>query len=165
MLSLTMKEAWWFFPFVAPICLYVAYTDLSRMKITNNANLALLAVFVVIGLIVLPFDVYLWRLVGLVVVLVIGFALNALGAMGAGDSKFLAAAAPFVALGDLRLMMFLFMVVLVASIVTHRMVKHSPLRALAPGWESWHQDTKFPMGLALGLTLAIYLGLGLVHGA
>lgn len=164
-MAITTYAAAWFLPFVLPICLYVIYTDISRMKITNGANLALAGVFVVVGLIALPFDVYLWRLASLGIVLVAGIVLNAVGAMGAGDSKFLAAAAPFIALGDLNLLLWLFAATLLAAFVTHRSIKHSPLRRLAPNWESWEQGKKFPMGLALGAALSIYLIFGLLYGA
>lgn len=164
-MALTAYEAAWFLPFVLPICLYVAYTDMSRMKITNGANLLLAGVFLVVGLIALPFDVYLWRLLSLVIVLAVGFVLNMVGAMGAGDSKFAAAAAPFIALGDLRMLMWLFTATLLASVVTHRGIRMTPLRRLAPNWASWEQGKKFPMGLALGATLSLYLGLGLLYGA
>ena len=164
-MALTTYAAAWFLPFVLPICLYVIYTDISRMKITNKANLALVAVFVLIGLIALPIDVYLWRLASLAIVLVVGIVLNAAGAMGAGDSKFIAAAAPFVALGDLRLLMVMFTAVLLAAYVTHRIAKYTPLRRLAPNWSSWEEGKKFPMGLALGTTLSLYLILGLLYGA
>ncbi|MEP1765345.1 MAG: prepilin peptidase [Sulfitobacter sp.] len=164
-MAITTYAALWFIPFVLPICLYVVYTDVSRMKITNKANLALAGVFVLIGLIALPFDVYLWRLASLGIVLVVGIVLNAAGVMGAGDSKFIAAAAPFIALGDLRLLMVLFMAVLLASFVTHRAAKYTGLRKLAPHWTSWEQGKKFPMGLALGTTLSIYLALGIFYGA
>jgi len=164
-MAITATAAAWFLPFVLPICIYVMYTDLAHMKITNTANLALVAIFVVIGLIVLPFDEYLWRLAALGIVLVVGIILNAAGVMGAGDSKFLAAAAPFVALADLRLVMFLFVATLIAAVVTHKTAKHSPLRRMAPNWASWEQGKKFPMGLALGPTLGIYLVLGFLYGA
>ncbi|WP_299028751.1 prepilin peptidase [uncultured Sulfitobacter sp.] len=164
-MAITAYAAAWFLPFVVPICLYVVYTDVSRMKITNVANLALAAVFVVVGLIALPFDVYLWRLASLGIVLVVGIVLNAAGVMGAGDSKFLAAAAPYVAIGDLRLVLVLFMAVLLASFVTHRVARMTPLRRLAPHWTSWEQGKKFPMGLALGTSLILYLVLGLLYGA
>ena len=163
-MELTQTEALWFFPLVLPICLYVAYTDLSQMRITNPAVMILTLVFVVFGLVALPFDTYLWRLLHLLVVLVVGIILNAVGAMGAGDSKFIAAASPFVALGDFRFLMALFAAVLLAAFLAHRLAKISPLRAMAPHWTSWDQGSKFPMGLALGACLAIYLGLGLVYG-
>ena len=164
-MAISAHAAMWFLPFVVPICLYVMYTDLARMKITNKANLALLAVFVVIGLFVMPFDQYLWRLGGMVIVLIVGVILNAAGVMGAGDSKFIAAAAPFVALGDLIMLAWLFSAVMIAAIVTHRAARMTGLRNLAPHWTSWEKGKKFPMGLALGPTLIIYLSLGFLYGA
>ncbi|MDW4499493.1 prepilin peptidase [Sulfitobacter sp. D35] len=165
-MAITAYSAWWFLPLALPICLYVCFTDLSRMTITNRAVVALFAVFVLLGPFALPnWDVYFWRLAQLGIVLVLGVVLNAAGVMGAGDAKFAAAAAPFIALGDLRLLMALFAAILLAAFVTHRIAKHSRLRALAPHWQSWSETKKFPMGLALGTTLATYLGLGCVFGA
>ncbi|MFK7881470.1 prepilin peptidase [Roseobacter sp.] len=164
-MAITAYSAWWFLPFVLPLCVYVAYTDLSRMKITNKAVLALAGVFVVLGPIALPsFDLYLWRLAQLAIMLVFGIVLNAIGTMGAGDAKFIAASAPYVALGDLRLVIALLAASLLAAFVTHRLARHTPLRKLAPNWESWDQGKKFPMGLALGITLGFYLLLGALNG-
>ncbi len=164
-MALTAAAALWFFPFALPICLYVAFTDMREMRITNQAVIVLGLVFLLVGLIALPFDVYLWRLAQLAIVLVAGIVLNAAGAMGAGDAKFIAAAAPYVALGDLRLLMGLFAAVLLAAFVTHRLAKYSGLRKIAPHWVSWDKGKKFPMGLALGACLATYLGLGIFFGA
>lgn len=165
-MTITAQEALWFLPFVLPICFYVAFTDLALMKITNKAVLVLGAVFVLLGPIVLPsIDLYFWRLLQIVVVLVAGIALNAAGVMGAGDAKFLAAAAPYVALGDLRLMAVLFAMVLFAAYVSHRVVRMTPLHNLAPHWVSWSEKKRFPLGLALGPALALYLCLGALNGA
>ena len=164
-MSLPAIAALWFLPFVLPICFYVAYTDLSRMRISNRSVLLLAGVFVVIGLIVLPLPVYGMRLVQMVAVLLVGIVLNAGGAVGAGDAKFAAAAAPFVAPGDLRLLLAIFAANLLAAFVTHRLVKHSGLRRIAPDWKSWDVGWKFPMGLSLAGTLAIYLGLAAFFGA
>jgi len=164
-MTIPASAAMWFLPFVVPVCLYVMYTDVSRMKITNTANLVLLGIFVVVGLIALPFTVYLWQLVAVVVVLLVGIVLNAAGVMGAGDSKFIAAAAPFIALGDAMMLLWLFAATLLAAVATHRIAKYTPLRRLAPGWASWEQGKKFPMGLALGATLVLYLSLGAIYGA
>lgn len=158
-------HAMWFLPFVLPICLYVAFTDMAQMRITNQSVIALAVIFIVVGFFLMPFTDYLWRLAALVIVLVVGIILNGAGALGAGDAKFLAVAAPYVALGDLRLLMALFMAILLAAAVAHRGAKHSPLRRLAPHWTSWEQGKKFPMGLALGPALAIYLLLGALYGA
>lgn len=163
-MSIPASAAMWFLPFVLPICIYICYTDMKGMRIPNHAVVALFGVFAVIGLIALPFNVYLWAYMHLLVVLVAGIALNAGGALGAGDAKFAAAAAPFIHLGDLRLLLALFAANLLAAFVAHRLAKHTPLRRLAPDWRSWQSGTKFPMGLALGGTLAIYLGFGIFFG-
>jgi prepilin peptidase CpaA len=164
-MSITVYAALWFLPFVVPLCLYAAYTDMASMRITNPTVLALAAVFVVIGPIALPFETYLWHLLAMAVALVVGIILNAAGVMGAGDAKFIAAAVPFVALGDLRLMLALLMATILAAAATHRGAKYTPIRKMVPHWTSWDQSKKFPMGLALGPTLAIYLILGARFGA
>ncbi|HKL06127.1 MAG TPA: prepilin peptidase [Roseovarius sp.] len=161
---ITSAQALWFLPFVLPICLWVVWSDLRSMKIPNKAVLALLAVFAVIGFIALPLEDYPWRWLYFLIVLTIGIFANAAGLMGAGDSKFLAAAAPFIDPGDLALISMIFATNTVACYVTHRIVKHSPLRAMAPTWESWSSGNKFPMGFALGSSLVIYLGFGAVLG-
>ncbi|MBV2361689.1 prepilin peptidase [Thalassococcus sp. CAU 1522] len=163
-MDISASAALWFLPFVAPICLYICYTDMRGMRIPNHAVIALVVVFALVGLIALPFDTYLWRYAHLAVVLLVGIALNAGGAVGAGDAKFAAAAAPLIHIGDLRLLMVLFAANLLGAFVAHRIGKHTGLRRLAPHWQSWNTGAKFPMGLALGGTLAIYLGLGVWFG-
>lgn len=164
-MDILSSAAMWFLPFVLPLCLYTCYTDMRDMKITNKTVAALFLVFVVVGLIALPFDTYLWRYVHFGVALVAGIALNAAGVMGAGDSKFIAAAAPFIHLGDLRFVMVLYAATLLGAFAAHRVGKYTPLRKIAPDWKSWDTGSKFPMGLALGGTLAIYLGLGALYGS
>ena len=164
-MALTASAALWFLPFVLPICFYVAFTDLREMRITNQAVLALAGVFIIVGLIALPLPEYGWRLVQMMAVLVIGIVLNGAGAVGAGDAKFAAAAAPFIAPGDLRLLLAIFAANLLAAFFTHRIVKYTPLRRIAPGWKSWDMGWKFPMGLSLGGTLAIYIALGAAYGS
>ncbi|UWQ92326.1 prepilin peptidase [Aliisedimentitalea scapharcae] len=164
-MALTTSEAWWFLPFVLPICFYVAFTDLREMRITNQAVLVLAGIFLIVGLFVLPLPVYGARVLQMIVVLIIGILLNAGGAIGAGDAKFAAAAAPLIAPGDLRLLLALFAANLLAAFVTHRLVKYTPLRQIAPNWQSWDMGWKFPMGLSLGGTLALYLILGTQFGS
>ena len=130
------SAALWFAPFVVPICIYICYTDMKGMRIPNHAVVLLFLVFALVGLIALPLDAYLWRYLHLAVVLVAGIALNAGGAMGAGDAKFAAAAAPLIHLGDLRFLMAVFAANLLAAFIAHRIAKHSMLRRLAPDWRS-----------------------------
>lgn len=163
-MAISAYAALWFLPFALPICIWVAWSDLKFMKIPNKAVLALTVVFLVIGLIVIPLADYPWRLLHLVVVLIVGFALNMAGMIGAGDAKFAAAMAPFVLLGDLRLFLVLFGAVMIAAFITHRVFRRIPaVVRRTPDWVSWTSG-KFPMGLALGGSLAIYLALGVAQG-
>lgn len=172
----------WFLPFVAPICFYVAFTDMREMRIKNHAVMALGLVFVIVGFFVLPpwsgdwtagnigplalnLPVYVWQLSHIIIVLLIGIVLNAAGAMGAGDAKFCAAAAPFIWVGDLMPLMIILMSTTLGAVAAHRLAKHTALRQIAPHWESWDRGKKFPMGLVLAGTLTVYLLLGIINGS
>ncbi|WP_424941844.1 A24 family peptidase [Aliiroseovarius crassostreae] len=166
--ALTVQSATtslWFLPFAAPICIWAALSDLKRMKIPNKAVMALVGVFAIIGLIALPLADYPWRYLHLVVVLVIGFVFNIAGAFGAGDAKFAAAMAPFIALGDVYLFCMMFAATLLIGFALHRIARAIPaVRRATPNWESW-QRKDFPMGLCLGTSLILYLAVGALYGA
>lgn len=160
----TPTEALWFLPFATPVALWAMWSDLARMRIPNASVLALAAVFAVVGLVALPLSEYAWRWSHLAVVLVAGFVLSVAGVLGAGDAKFAAAMAPFIALPDLGVFLPLFAAILLASFAAHRLVRRvAALRALAPDWVSW-TSRQFPMGLALGGSLIAYLALVAVNG-
>lgn len=161
-MQMTAAQAMWLLPFVAPICLWVAWSDLSRMKIPNRAVLALVAVFAVVGLWVFPLPVYLWRWSHLAVLLVVGMLANAVGMMGAGDAKFIAAAAPYVAIEDGGPMMLLLAATIVIALALHSIVRFSALRQLAPNWASWTAGRRFPLGFPLALALFVYLSVPLL---
>lgn len=164
MLAQPAAAALWFLPFATPIALWVMWSDMATMRIPNKAVLALTAVFAVIGFLALPLDGWLWRWTHLAVVLAAGFVLSAAGLLGAGDAKFAAAMAPFIALPDLGVFLPLFAAILLASFAAHRLVRAVPaLRGLSPGWASW-ESKQFPMGLALGAGLVAYLGLVAIYG-
>ena len=159
----TWTTAAWFLPFVIPIAIWVTWSDMSSMKIPNKAVLALMIVFAVIGLIALPFMEYLWRWSHFAVVLVITFVLNALRLLGAGDAKFAAAMAPFIALPDWYPFMFLLGATLIAAFIVHRIAKATRIRQMVPDWESWTRR-EFPMGMALAPALVFYLAIALTQG-
>lgn len=164
-LALTSLESLWFLPLVLPICIWVALSDLREMRIPNVAVLALVGVFVVLGLTTLPLEAYAWRFAGLGVVLVAGFAITALGLAGAGDSKFAAAMALFIVPGDYLFFLALFSLVVLGSYATFRGASRVPaVRRATPHWESWQREKQFPMGVALGGALVIYLAMGLNSG-
>lgn len=164
-LEIPASAALWFLPFALPVGLWAAWSDMAYMKIPNRSVMILVGIYAVIGLFALPFDLYAWQWLHLVVVLVIGFVMNIGGLLGAGDAKFAAAMAPFVALGDVALLSYLFAAVLLAAFVCHRTARRIPaVRRVAPEWESWERKD-FPMGLALGALLIVYLALGAIYGA
>ncbi len=164
-LAITASSALWFLPFALPISIWVAWNDMKYMKIPNLAVLALFAVFLIIGLVALPLAEFPWRLLHLVVILIVGFVISSLGLIGAGDAKFAAAMAPFVALGDAASMAYLFAATVLAAFVTHRIFQRSKaFRKMTPDWKSW-DNKDFPMGFALGGALIIYLVLGVFYGA
>lgn len=145
-------------PFVLPICLWVAWSDMKFMKIPNAAVIALFAVWLAPGLIgvalsLLPAKAWAlgWGLAA--AVLALGFVASAAGLVGAGDAKFAAAMAPFLTGANPRLTLALFAACLLGAVAAHRLARRLPaLRRAAPDWLSWeHKD--FPMGLALSGTL------------
>lgn len=164
MLAQPAAAGLWFLPFATPIALWVMWSDMATMRIPNRAVIALIAVFAGVGLLALPFEAWLWRWAHLGVVLALGFVLSAARLLGAGDAKFAAAMAPFIALPDLGVFLPLFAAILLASFAAHRLVRAIPaLRGLSPGWVSW-ESRQFPMGLALGAGLVAYLGLVALFG-
>jgi prepilin peptidase CpaA len=149
-------------PFAAPVCLYVAWTDMARMKIPNAAVLALLAVFAVVGPVALPIGEYGLRWLHVAGVLMLGFTANALGMLGAGDAKLAAAIAPFVARQDAGAFAMLFAITLLAAFAVHRLACAVPaIRRRTPHWQSWQRRHDFPLALALGPSLVFYLALSI----
>lgn len=161
-LVLTSKEAIALLPVAAVVGAWVMVSDLREMRIPNRAVLGLLAAFVVIGFFLLSPADLAWRLGQGLVVLVIGFILNAAGLLGAGDAKFAAAMAPFIAPGDVLAVLAIFSVLTVLSLLVHRLALRLPgLRPRLEKWASWQRLREFPMGVPLALTLIVYLALGL----
>ncbi len=147
----------WALPFVVPICIWVAWSDLKFMKIPNYAVIALILVFIVVGAWKLPLDTFAWRWSHFAVVLLVGFLLNTIQGIGAGDAKFAAAMAPFFALGDVVMGLGLFALCLLGTFFMHRLVRMIPaVRKFLPNWVSLTHK-QFPMGIALISTLLIYL--------
>lgn len=163
MISITAAEAAWLLPLTIPICIWVAWSDMKFMLIKNQAVLALMGAFAVTGLLAFPPEVYAWRWSHFLLVLLAGFLANAAGLIGAGDAKFAAAMAPYVAPGDVTGVFMIFASVLLAAFVTHRLFRRlPPVRRMTPDWTSWDKQGDFPMGLALSGTLLIYLSLPLL---
>ncbi|RMD89664.1 MAG: hypothetical protein D6811_11875 [Alphaproteobacteria bacterium] len=149
-----------FLVLATPVAVWVAWSDMARMTIPNAAVGALVAIYALAGVMLLPMEEYLWRWVHLGVMLAVGIVAWMARLVGAGDAKFAAAMAPFVALSDLSFVFYLFAAVLLAAFATHRLAARiGAVRALVPNWRSWEEKKDFPMGLALAGTLVLYLAM------
>lgn len=144
-------------PFVLPISLWVAWSDMKFMKIPNKAVVAMAAVWPLAGWLAVPLNLWLWGFALMAIVLAIGFVGNIAGLFGAGDAKFAAAMAPVFVGGDMLLILSLYAACSLAAITVHRGLKHvGPFRRATPDWKSW-TSPKFPMGLALAAMVTFYL--------
>lgn len=152
------EAAIWFLPFVTPIAIWVALTDMKDMRIPNMSFVAMVAVFLIVGPFVLPLEDWGWRWLHLVIVLVVTFILNMVGLLGGGDAKFMAAMAPFVAREDSFKILMILAVASLVALLLHRIIGKIPaVQRVAGHWESWQKLRVFPYGLALSITLITYL--------
>jgi len=141
-----------------PFALWAAWGDLKSMRITNQLNMLLFCAFLVTGLLVLPVQEYGLRVGIGILALIIGFFLNAIGAMGGGDAKYIAAFMPFIAPPDIPYFFFLLALCLLAAVIIHKFAgRISAIRSVVPDWKSWQAGKKFPMGFALSGALILYL--------
>lgn len=156
-------------PFATVIGVWVAWSDMKLMKIPNKTMIALLAVWLVVGLGTvalagLPLASWAWGWALAAIVLVIGFVANALRLIGGGDAKFATAMAPFFVGADWRTVFILSATCLVGAFVAHRVARRIGfVRRATPDWVSW-TSRDFPMGLALAGTLIFHLLL-IIRGA
>lgn len=153
-----------------PFCIWAALTDLRHMKIYNKTNLGLFGAFVIVGLgmvgmNMLPLDVFALRIAQGALMLVVGFLLNNFGYMGGGDSKFIGAMAPYIAMQDATKFLMLLAAMALITVVLHRGIGAiAPLQPHLAGWKSWQVSKKFPYGLTLSSALLIYLALAAQFG-
>ena len=153
-----------FLPAATVIGVWIAWTDMASMRIPNKAVLALLACFLLIAPFVLPLPEIGWRLLAMVGVLIVGFLLSASGLLGAGDAKYLAVMAAYVDWADAGVFGIILAAAMVAAFITHRSLRAiGPVRRVTQHWTSW-TDVKFPLGLALGPALALYLAMAALPG-
>lgn len=152
-----LREAVVLLPFVLPIAIWVAWSDMKVMKIPNMAVLAMAGVWLALGWLAVPLPQWLWGFALMAIVLVAGFVGNAAGLFGAGDAKFAAAMAGVFSGGDLRLVLMLYAACSLGALVVHRGARAIPaIRRATPDWQSWERK-KFPMGLALASMPVFYL--------
>lgn len=143
-----------------PFCIWAALTDLRHMKIYNKTNIGLFLAFAIVALMIFPLDIYALRIAQGALMLVVGFLLNNFGYMGGGDSKFIGAMAPYIAMQDATKFLMLLAAMALITVVLHRGIGAiAPLQPHLTGWKSWQVAKKFPYGLTLSSALLIYLAM------
>ena len=153
-----------FFIGALPLSVYAGLSDLRTMTIPNWISIALIAIFIILGLFLLPFETLAWRLGAGFAVLVVGFFLNAARVLGGGDAKFLAAITPYIAFDDVAAFMFILSVSLLVTLALHRLAMRIPaIRRVTAGWASWEAGRHFPMGISIAAAIVVYLFLKVLN--
>ena len=149
-----------------PFAFIAAWSDLKSMIISNRLNLCLAGAFLVVGILVLPLGDYGYRVAIGVGLLVFGFVLNAIGVIGGGDAKYIAAFGPFIAPRDWPEFLMILGVMGVSALVALSIAKRIPAYRRAAGhWKSTDAGRHFPYGLALSGALILYLALNVWRAA
>ncbi|MEM7543918.1 MAG: prepilin peptidase [Pseudomonadota bacterium] len=141
----------------APVALATVYFDLRYMEIPNWLTGGAAVIFTVLVFATLPQSDALWRVAGAAIVFVICVALFFLRQMGGGDAKSAPGFALLVAPPDVAVVLFLLSVIALMGLATITLLRRT--RLAGGEWKMWQDKTKFPYGVALGLTALIYLSL------
>ncbi|MEM9061295.1 MAG: prepilin peptidase [Pseudomonadota bacterium] len=162
---LSTPALWVAFAAMVPLMLLAAWSDLKYLQIPNTLVLIVFAVFLVTGFWGLPTETFLWRLLYGVCALAIGFGLFSLGVMGGGDAKMIAAVVPFIVPEEVGAVLLIYAVCALAFWALLKSVMMIP-REHETGWyfvdqqlDKSRKRTDFPLGLIIGSTVMIYLGI------
>lgn len=146
-----------FLVIMAPIWVFMSWDDMAHLRIRNGLVVFVLGVFVVLGPLLMPFDVYVGQLIQVAVVFAAILVLYVAGTMGGGDAKFIAAASPFFLQQDWLMILMLFLACALAAFSVHRAFLWAGADRQTPLWLSWRSGKRFPLGFALGGVVTIYL--------
>lgn len=161
---LSTPALWIAFAAMIPLMVLTAWWDLKHLKIPNWLVLGVLATFLITGLWGLPLETFAWRLLYGAIALCLGFGLFALGGIGGGDAKMLAALVPFAFPQDVVSILALYAILTLFLMMVLRIVMQVA-RHDETGWlavDQLHKPARervFPMGLIFGSTMLIYLGI------
>lgn len=104
---------------VFPFCMaFAAISDMLSMTIANRVAIVLVATFAVVApLTGMDWTAYAWHFAALFTVLLVTFALFALGGMGGGDAKLLAATALYMGM-SIQLVQYLVVSAFIGGLLT-----------------------------------------------
>lgn len=143
---------------VFPFCmLFAAISDMLSMTIANRVSVLLVVVFALVApLTGMEWAAYGWHFAAGALVLAVTFGLFAMGGMGGGDAKLLAATAVWMGL-NIHLVEYLVVSTIIGGLLTLAILlyRKSPLAAFTgrnPFLRHFADDTTgVPYGIALGL--------------
>jgi len=142
--------------YIALVC-YGAWSDARTLRIPNTVSLAVLAAFIPMALMAgIGLEAIAWHLGAGVLVLVVGFALFAVGWFGGGDAKLMAAAGVWV--GWDQLPYFIFSVVLTGGILSILVILLRRGLGVWPDWVVKSAEGLFTPNKAVPYGVAIAAG-------
>lgn len=149
---------------VFPFCMvFAAVSDMLSMTIANRVSLILIAVFTVAApLTGMEWGTFGWHFAAAALVLCVTFGMFAMGGMGGGDAKLIAATSLWMGF-SIHLMQYLVYAALIGGLLTVLLIiyRGSPLSTFTGGnlFLRHFADTKagVPYGVALGISgLLVY---------
>jgi len=148
-----------FFPF---LMIFSAFSDLVSMTISNKVSILLMGGFVIIAYATgMPLVTFGWHWAMFALVLVISFALFAMGAIGGGDAKLAASTALW--LGWEHTLSYIMIASLIGAVLTLLMLRlrgniiPEPVEKIDWIARLYRADTGIPYGIALGAAaVAVY---------
>jgi prepilin peptidase CpaA len=145
-----------------PITIWIIWTDLTDMKIRNEAVLSTVAIFAIGGLFLMPTGEYALRWLNLFVMMTACFVFYLTFGMGAGDAKYIGSAALFVPVSDAGTIAWLYIVWSILVLTGMALAKHSSiLRTAVPNWVWFSPERRgfVPFGLALAPTMTTFFAI------
>lgn len=144
---------------VLPIAIWAALTDLKRLKIPNQAVLAMAAVWPALGWLAVPtWTAWFWGFGFLVIGIVIAYLAFALVRFPGGDGKLAAAISPVFVGADLGNLLLIILVCMLGATLFVQVIRLIPaVRRAAPDWESFRHWRIMPFGVALSAMVVVYL--------
>jgi prepilin peptidase CpaA len=149
---------WTMLALAGPPILACGLWDLRSMRIPNWLNGLIALLFLPVGLIFLEPEAVAWRYAAGLAVLAAGMTLFALGRMGGGDVKMLAACTPWVAPVQLPLALQILALALLAGLALVLGLR-AVLRGRETRWRSLRRGARFPMGVSIAAAMLVYFAL------
>lgn len=153
--SFEVSAAW----IIVPLLLAVILYDLRFMRIPNR----LVILFAVVALVTAPFQIgfeeMLWRLGVAAAVFAGGLILYARRMMGAGDVKLLAVLMLLIPIEGMQAFSMMLSMSILLGVAAWIVVRR--VRGAAPTqWRSLQQQSRFPLGLSIGMAGLVFALIG-----